>query len=160
MTNAKIKKALKCCYIHDTACKECPFIGTPDCGKLPKNTISLINRQQAEIEELRKTILDGDFSSYTALKAKESWYIENGEHINRLNAEIEKLTAEVEAKEYEYGDMVEQRNNVESHLETAKAEAIKEFAERLKENTREFGSANGIQREIDNLVKEMAGDAE
>ena len=31
--------------------------------------------------------------------------------------------------------------------------AIEEFAERLKENTREFGSANGIQREIDNLVK-------
>ena len=51
--------------------------------------------------------------------------------INRQLAEIEKLKNEVFAKEDEYNDMVEQRNRVESHLETAKAEAIKEFADNL-----------------------------
>ncbi len=123
MTDAEIKKALKCCYIYDTACKECPFLGTPDCGKLPKNTISLINRQQAEIERLQ--------TENRILSQK------------RVNL-FERLEI----------------------IEKAKAEAIKEFAERLKKELINCPKIDiggytyfpiGFSC-IDNLVTEMVGE--
>lgn len=72
--------------------------------------------------------------------------------INRQKAEIERLKNENMAKEAEYNDMLEQRNSVERYLETAKSEAVKEFASRLKET--------GVIRcsDVDKLVKEMVGE--
>lgn len=52
--------------------------------------------------------------------------------ITRQQAEIERLKNENMAKEAEYNDMLEQRNSVEEYLETAKSEAVKEFAEKMK----------------------------
>ena len=78
--------------------------------------------------------------------------------IARKQAEIERLKNENMAKEAEYNDMLEQRNSVEEHIETAKSEAVKEFAERLKEifeftdDTYECWEIEGY---IDNIVKEM-----
>ena len=70
--------------------------------------------------------------------------------INRQKAEIERLKG-----------MVSQNEGVLPRYEQLiKAEAIKEFAERLKENSIATFSWNGVVlvEEIDNLLKEMVGD--
>ena len=71
--------------------------------------------------------------------------------IKRLKAEIERLESEIDNVNHDYillcSDVAENR-----------AEAIKEFAEKLKANTVDWGAAKGVQREVDNLVKEMVGD--
>ena len=80
--------------------------------------------------------------------------------INRQKAEIERLTDKAERATNAYFIKVEQRKN-------AKAEAIKEFAERLRyaliinneHNTIVFDYDFTLET-IDNLVKEMVGDAE
>ena len=86
-------------------------------------------------------------------------------YINRLKAENERLRNDVLAKEYEYNDMLEQRNSVERYLETAKAEAYKEFAERLKAKKFKVMDINEDEfyvvevETIDNLLKELVRDA-
>ena len=85
-------------------------------------------------------------------------------------AEIERLNNEVIAKEYEYNDMLEQRNSVEYNLELLKqeksvviAEAIKEFIEKLKDLSYESDLYDRNERwvkavtveEIDETYKEM-----
>ena len=84
------------------------------------------------------------------------------EEITRQQTEIERLENENIAKEAEYNDMLEQRNGVEKCIETAKSEAVKEFAERLKKKAmQKFDWNEYIEIEdIDNLVKEMAGNIE
>ena len=76
--------------------------------------------------------------------------------IDRYRAEIKRLNNEVFAKEQECVDMQEQRDSVKKHLETARAEAIKEFAERLKKIAAQDGAFGYVDcYDIDNLVKEM-----
>ena len=93
--------------------------------------------------------------------------IETLDLINRQKAEIERLNKElVENKaDNRYIQRLEALFKCASmELKTAKAEAIKEFAERLKENEQEVCSGHGIHERvvsvwrIDNLVKEMVGD--
>ncbi len=58
MTDSKIIKGLECCASDEACCSECPYsyIGTAsgcyDCIKA--EALDLINRQQAEIEDLKK----------------------------------------------------------------------------------------------------------
>ena len=78
--------------------------------------------------------------------------------ITRQQAEIERLKNDIMAKEAEYNDMLDQRNCVEEYLETAKSEAVKEFAERLKEKSyQRFDYSELVfeisEGDIDNLVK-------
>ena len=68
----------------------------------------------------------------------------SADEINRLQAENERLK-------------IEKDNLIKTYSECQVAN-LKEFADRLKANTREFGAAKGIQREIDNLLKEMIGE--
>ena len=79
--------------------------------------------------------------------------------INRQQEEIERLKNENMAKEAEYNDMLEQRNSVERYPETAKSEAVKEFAARLK---CEVPQETGVIRcsDVNNLVKEMVSEKE
>lgn len=52
MNDEAIKKALECCLLGE--CKSCPIIRFQDCRIMLKDeTISLLNRQQAEIERLK-----------------------------------------------------------------------------------------------------------
>ena len=79
--------------------------------------------------------------------------------INRLKAEIEKLNAELEA----INDALYPlpfKTQFDMEIEIAKAEAIKEFAERLKENCKGVSVCNYgyILDEIKKLVKEMVCD--
>lgn len=122
MTDNEIIKALECCGkpVLEECCLECPYHlgGQENCHKLLGDIIDLINRKQAEIEELR---------------------IEN-----------QSLRAAA--------------NSYKMHYNEAKAEAIKEFAERLKESKKQYeGTLAGMtftMTELDNLVKEMVGGIE
>ena len=69
--------------------------------------------------------------------------------INRQKAEIERLKAHEQMAEG-YADAL---------VEMTKAEAYKEFAERLKSNADVlFGEVGVRARDVDNLLKEMAGE--
>lgn len=67
--------------------------------------------------------------------------------INRLEAEVEQWKEEANRYQTLWCE-------AENDLQTAKAEAYKEFAERLKTETKGLIGANFI----DNLVKEMVGE--
>lgn len=84
--------------------------------------------------------------------------------IYNQQAEIERLQGAVQ--EWVDGKCLSQKHllmigELQNEIETAKAEAIKEFAERLKENyTKPLFFAGGyidFIRVVDNLVKEMEG---
>lgn len=72
--------------------------------------------------------------------------------INRLKAENERLDKLVVEKHKEI-------NRLDDYMQYVKAEAIKEFAERLKEDA--YPNELYVEVEdIDNLVKEMVGDTD
>ena len=139
MTDSEIVKGLECCILGD--CQGC-FYGDTDqrhCkDDLMQNALDLINRQKAEIfKEKNKN---------SKLRNER----------NRLKAEVERLTAERDAM---HQDVIA-AEEYDWQCKTAKAEAHKEFADRLKENSIATFSWNGVVlvEEIDNLLKEMVGD--
>ena len=88
------------------------------------------------------------------------------EEIKRQKAEIEQLKFEIAKllpKGCPYAIQVEASNKLEAQI---KSEAVKEFAERLKEKSFQSFGNYGITRDvvevcdIDNLIKEMVGDKE
>jgi ATPase subunit of ABC transporter with duplicated ATPase domains len=127
------------------------------CAGLLPSVLDLINRQKAEVEGLRDTIVKGDYSSYVARRATEDWHRMNLERIRRFEEEIERLVtlnSQLKAKVFEE--------------RKAKAEAIKEFAERLHKHIDDFREKREmvmlpyteaallcIEKKIDDLVKEM-----
>ena len=54
MTDSEIVKALECCskFVINPMCSDCPFNGQECIEGLPRNALSLITRQQTEIERL------------------------------------------------------------------------------------------------------------
>lgn len=130
MTDNEIIKALECCVYDDYAkCHyDCPY--KTNCRHLSKDAIDIINRQRAEIEQLK--------------------------------FEIAKLLPEG----CSYAIQVEVSNKLESQI---KSEAVKEFAEKLKNKiktecnpygkpTFDYDTSLAIMRYIDNLVKEIVGE--
>lgn len=82
--------------------------------------------------------------------------------INRQQAEIERLKEESSDKERAYTDEYCLRKEWQDKCrqlliekQTAKSEAIKEFADRLKDI---YKVHDGLHLTINNLVKEMVGD--
>lgn len=134
MTEAEIKKALECCADETGCAKGCPFFDK-------KKSKCKVASPYGAFEKL---LLD---------------------LINHQQAEIERLKDENLQSEYpariRVDDFFVCANSLGEWLEfcdSLKAEAIKEFAERLKENCKVIG-APLITNRIDNLVKEMVGDA-
>jgi hypothetical protein len=101
-----------------------------------------LNDQKAEIERL------------TVLEEKENQHCKNvcepryKEEIKRLKLENALFTSERTLHEIGISELVLKH----------KAEAIKEFAERLKEKIRTMERLIIYDEDIDNLVKEMVGD--
>jgi 2-hydroxy-3-keto-5-methylthiopentenyl-1-phosphate phosphatase len=72
--------------------------------------------------------------------------------INRQQAEIERETSLRQQWQEKCKEFLAEKQYI-------KAEAIKEFAERLKANrTKLLFSSTGFNKQIDNLVKEMVGE--
>lgn len=119
ITDEEIIKALRCCSEPCAECDECPLCCTGGVYcytfEIQKHALNLINRQKAEIERLKGSVI-----------------------VNNI-MESQKIKRE------------------------AKFEAIKEFAERLKEKSyktiRNYVLTKDVVEvcDIDNLVKEMVG---
>ena len=136
MTDKEIINVLSLCQLEDSAvCETCPLAEQyPWCDEiLQKETFDLINRQKAEIERLNNCVKSED-EIRAIMKSQ--------------------MTPMVKVIVNEQIDIA---------VKLAKAEAIKEFAERLKlmapsicwdTRTEYFFSI----KNIDNLVKEMVGD--
>ena len=139
-TDDEVMKALEVHSDTEDAClNRCPYSGDRYCGsKMARDALALINRQKVEIESLKI--------------ANEKMYSANKEQ----EAEIEKLKGQKRV-------LVLFWKEENKKLKAAKAEAIKEFAERLKANMSniarmEYGGYTyfcvGYDL-IDTLVKEM-----
>ena len=144
MTDKEIIKALECCISTDNInpkCESCPYDGDdllrPCNYNLMKDALDLINRLQAQNDRDVKVKVE-------ALYKVNDLKIEN----NRQQAEIERLKAKVNHFQYLHNVFTATPTN------RIKAEAIKEFAERLKAETKGLLGANFV----DDLVKEMVGE--
>lgn len=137
MTDNEIIKALKCFYGKEVSCKDCAYkTNAFACiTNVARDAIDLINRQQAEIERL---------------KAMNQSKLDT---IHDLQTEIESLKIENES-------LRSAAHSYKLHYNEARAEAVKEFAERLKGKIDVVYSIKHLQDNIDNLVKEMVGDTE
>lgn len=135
MTDNEIIKALECCvkteFISD--CAKCEMFAFDCKDILIENALDLINRIQDE----KQTLINGQ---------------------ETLQNTIVEQKAEIESLKHRKTEL--QIRNQE--LQHEKSKAIKEFAERLKEKAERLHPNKwviGIDV-IDNLVKEMAGDAD
>lgn len=128
MTDNEIVKVLECC--RNGTCRECPYVDEGYCGRrMISGSLDLIKRQQAEIEEKFETIG------------------QQGRYIKGLKEENEKIKTKI------YKMAIDK-----ALAEKARAEAIKEFADKLKAIGTKEGAYDYVSVfEIDNLVKEMAG---
>ena len=127
MTDNEIIKALECC-VSDGGCipTGCPMINECriDIKSAEKYAIYLISRQKAEIERLQGCV-----------KSEE-------EVREIMKSQMIPMVKEVVNEQFDVA------------VKLARAEAIKEFADRLKEK---LGNTDLAIRFIDNLVKEMVG---
>ncbi len=125
MTDNEIIKALECCFTDNFGdCEECPL-------KCKRDDI------------------------FSCMRTKQEATLDL---INRQKAEIERLKAEKQSIKYcyeqakSYNDTLAEscEKNCKKFNMTTRAEAIKEFAERVKEQTFHY-----YDYDIDNLVKEI-----
>ena len=145
LTDLEIKKALECCSIGTFACgKECPYykiksnLKVTSCRfELMCELSDLLNRQEEKIKLLEK---------YQTEFLKERLKTEE------LEEEIERLKAKANHYNYCY------ENFVNTPISRIKAEAYKEFAERLKEKGRSSLGNQFVIGWIDNLLKELVGE--
>ena len=159
LTDREIVKALECC--GEMECSKCPM-NYDDCEErdfdnLVKRAIPIFNRLQAENERLRKE-----------LETEKNQVI-------RLESQIGRLLSMNQAKLDTIHDLQEENNWYNETLNTTKAEAYKEFAERLKneiisdtaygcDTNQHTGyydyqiKIGDIPEYIDNLLKELVGD--
>lgn len=138
-TDEEVIKGLECCTNcicnHAKTDTECPLVKMAFCKNyLMKQSLALINRQKVEIERLQAVHADMTESL-------------------RLAAEANKdISVELDA-------MRGAANSYKMHYETARAEAIKEFAKKIKTDAQWICDDNYIEgaliKYVDTLVKEM-----
>lgn len=194
MTDKEIIKGLECCASESIEdCQVCPYMfDTIYCEqmKLRADALDLINRRKAEIEEL-KLIYEKERADRLYLSQQNKAIIAGQETLQKALAkkdrEVERLTAEKEQLIKTFGEcqaeatkaLVDKdkeierlKNNISAMAVTmrncakaTRAEAIRAFAERLKEQYEIWDDDECYfdyvtTGQIDNLVKEMAGDTE
>lgn len=95
MTDKEIIQALECCRDKIfKGCDNCPMDEDNDCIEIVcANAVDLINRQQAEIEGLQKTLENRKEADRIALEAYEQLLYEN----DYQQAEIEKMKVRIDA---------------------------------------------------------------
>jgi hypothetical protein len=137
MTDNEIIKALECCLkLSVKECPECPYYRKEDCSStLIQDTLDLINRQKAEIERLQSILLK--FMDEVA-----KWEEKKG----------------IDVSELPLIPICDEGRDIIDHY---RAQAIRQFAERLKEKAWHgmWEVTNHVDvDDIDNLVKEMVGE--
>ncbi len=167
MTDNEIIKALECCEKDD--CDNCPNDFGNCYANLAGYALDLINRQKAEIEALiagqetlQKYIAEQKAEIESLAKKYEMAVAEREANVKGFTADIERLEKDRKENFEMWKKLCEQSEEKhEKMFQEAKAtirpKAIKEFAEKLKENCKVIG-APLITNRIDNLVKEMVGE--
>lgn len=133
MTDKEIIKALECCVDED--CDNCPNRSGIFCiVNLESYALDLINRQQEQLE----AAIAGQETLQKALAKKDR-------EVERLNNNISAMAV-----------------TMHNCAKATRAEAIRAFAERLKQRCSANSDINYyiLKKLVDNLVKEMVGDAE
>lgn len=140
-----------------------------DSHRIVRKAEEEINRQQEEIDRLT-------YNLWGVMHSVDKWLdgteLEQDE-VNRASTMREKTLRIVEEKQAEIERLkIENQafrsaaNSYKLHYNEARTEAVKEFAERLKEKSfktiRNYGLTKDVVEvcDIDNLVKEMVGDKE
>ena len=165
-TDDEVIKALECCA--EKGCTNCPLKSELKCHrKLMKNVHALFNRQKAELDDLKRDDLP---RCKDALRRANEIGMAVDKENQELRAEIERLTAERDearqdcavAERNHQLAVAEREANVKGfteNLKTAKAEAIKEFAKRLKVKVGSIPQYHfnllQVEDDINALVKEM-----
>lgn len=152
LTDNEIIKALECCKEEEVICFECPYKKENGCmEKLSDDALALINRLQAEIK-FAENINHLQMEELQSLKDKNK--VLANELANSLQ-DCENKQAENEKLRKSWKADV-----VSAIISGAKAEAYKEFAERLKEEFPKMlnRSESAFSYLVDNLLKEMVGE--
>ena len=159
MTDNEIIKALECCLLsneqQEERCAECPLYETYEMicqNLLAYYSLDLINRQKAKIEALQ---MDN--------AQLQSDVVNANMNLHHAQAELDRFTAMVDAAE-DCLLPLPFKNAFDEEIAKAKSEAIKEFAERLKEILDSAFGYEDIYRKpkeetyriIDMVIKEMA----
>ena len=167
MTDNEIIKALECCSKNEP-CNICSYDKKEKdefvcCSKLMLDAFDLINRQKAEIERFKNRQKPTGASGYKIENGKVVFFTNmlGGCKVIKENLEeVVKTLNELLQECYSKDEIAFALKCKTEELKTAKAEAIKEFAERLKEtSTRDAGVWWVMEEDIDNLAKEMVGGA-
>ena len=170
LTDNEIIKALESCpsdsVTHD--CSMCPYKENVFCFELlGKDVLKIINRQKAEIERLAEFLddkcdrcIEKERTEAVNEFANELLRVFAGHSDYHGDTILTKIACLREGKAIKCAEPID-TNKI-------KAEAIKQFAERLKENKIDIDVSFGYGREvytesvavieIDNLVKEMVGE--
>lgn len=147
ITDDEIIKALECCVKITTDCEKCPYWGiskVENCFDVAKqDAVDLINRQKAEIESLKY--------DYDNLQRQFDEIYQQFHYLS--NVEIPYLYSFTEDKD-------KKLETIANILLRAKAEAVKEFAERLKQKVDGEDTVNTywLYGYIGYLLKEMVGE--
>lgn len=150
LLNAYVERMCGKCNVKDlgTCCGTCFITAISQAA-------DLINRQKAEIERLNTVHADMTESLRLAAEANKDMRAK----IESLKKVLGELKMETEMV---YKQRDAQKNRADSIAEFAKAEAIKEFAQRLKRRaSMPLGTLYGgmvYLKDIDNLVKIMTED--
>ena len=157
LTDNEIIKALECCYTYDVLfCDKCPF--QEECAEinLGQLAIDLINRLQAENESLKAEVDDWKAIAEGYQKQFEDCY-------ERKQAEIENLQKNFEEASNDRFIYKIRWAKAEARVDKAKAEAYKEFAERLHKELRIYGAKDTFNKlvflnVVDKAKKELVGE--
>ena len=180
MTDNEIIKAFRCCYLKEDLCEECPCLKDEKCTdmgnvfNIPKQILDLINRQKAEIENYKQIAENQQSVSMdkeVEIKRLRKAYLKQQEIFAEQSLENERLKAEVERLQKYHDDMEdaiysfrEDHAKVKFFKKEIKAEAVKEFAERLQNSILPQLSCSTLEKKeayyfcldnIDKLLKEM-----
>ncbi len=145
-TDDDVIKALECLSGAEIFCRECAFGRLEDHGFACKKNVAnaalaLINRKKVEIESLKIA----NEKMYAANKEQEAEI----ERLEELAAEKQNLTEQWQNK---VGELLAEKQIIE-------AEAIKEFAKKIKTDAERICDDNYIEdaliKYVDTLVKEM-----
>lgn len=159
LTDIDIIRVLNCCYDKDEIILSLYENNKTKIDLTIQDIIDFINR-------LCETIEKGDYTSYTAQVAKQSWHTQNSEYIEKLEAENERLTAKLESKSEDCRKCGERTQQVigilQERLKTAKSEAYKEFVTKAEEKSTNLKDCTGTEvvftvDDLYDLLKEMVG---
>jgi hypothetical protein len=149
MTDKEIIQALECCIKPTSDCENCPYYKNDECFDMAKgDALNLIVRQQAEIGIKTEQRLWTESSNRDLINILK----ERTEELKTAQAEIEKLKADIRTVDQDLYEL-------DRPLTEIKAEAIKEFAEKLADVFYSHDKGDTYVREVVyNLAKEMAGE--